>query len=173
AVLRKMTPKPKAMRVSRAMNRPVNTTARTAPGDEREADGAPPERIPLPRKKQRKLNTSQNTTVSTAVTAILVARRKGRFGVAARVDRIVPLAYSPVISSAPNTPPARATGIMPIREVWVGSQPNEYPPRRFRSEWATRPVTKSAATTVKPRVMAVDRRVTTLAISDRTTCLAR
>ena len=61
------------------------------------------------------------------MTPILVASRRGRFGVAASVVRMVPLEYSPVISSAPNTPPVRAAVIMPVRDSWVGSKPNVVP----------------------------------------------
>ena len=50
------------------------------------------------------------------MTPILVASRRGRFGVAASVVRMVPLEYSPVISSAPNTPPVRAAVIMPVSD---------------------------------------------------------
>ena len=57
------------------------------------------------------------------MTAVLVASRSGRLGVAASVVRMVPLEYSPVISSAPNTPPVRAATIMPVRDSWVGSKP--------------------------------------------------
>ena len=70
-----------------------------------------------------KLRTSQKTTVRAAVTPIFVASRTGRFGVAASVVRMVPLAYSPVMSSAPNTPPSGPAVIMPVRDSWVGSKP--------------------------------------------------
>src|ERR1700689_15967 len=51
AVLRKINPKPNDIRDNSAMNAPVITTARRAPGDPRLADGAPPpERTAWPRK---------------------------------------------------------------------------------------------------------------------------
>ena len=106
------------------MNSPVKSTARAAPGEPREACGAPPdERMAFPKKKVARLSSSQKTTVITAVTPTLVAKSTRRFGVAARVVRMVPLAYSPVMRSAPNTPAVRATVIMPIKDSWVGSNP--------------------------------------------------
>ena len=106
------------------MNRPVRTTARAAPGDASVAVGAPPpESTAWPRKKEMKLRTSQNTTVSPAVTTVLVARRRGRLGAAAKVARMVPLEYSLVINRAPKTPPVRATVIMPVSDACVASKP--------------------------------------------------
>ena len=124
AVLRKMSPNPKDMSARSPMNSPVRITARAAPGDARVAVGAPPlERMACPRKNERKLSTTQKTMVSTVVRPSLVASSSDRFGAAASVVRMVPLEYSPVISSAPKTPPAKATVIMPVRDCWVGSNP--------------------------------------------------
>ena len=124
AVLRKISPKPKDIKANRAINKPVIITARSAPGDPRFAEGAPPpESIASPKKKATKLSSSQKTTMVVAVTPSLASSRTGRFGVAASVVRMVPLEYSPVMSNAPRTPPVRPATIRPVSADWVASKP--------------------------------------------------
>ena len=125
AVLRKMSPNPKDNSATSPMKSPVRITARAAPREARVAVGAPPlDRMACPRKKVRRLNTTQKAMVSIVVNPSLVPSNSRRLGAAAMVARMVPLEYSLVISSAPKTPPASATVIMPVRDCWVGSNPS-------------------------------------------------
>jgi len=64
-----------------------------------------------------------SSTVTPAKTAALAHSTGSRRGTAAKVARIIPVAYSPVISSTPSTPIASWARNTPARLTPVGSNP--------------------------------------------------
>ena len=119
-----------------------------------------------------KLSSSQKTTVAAAVTPILAASRMGRLEVAASVGAD----GAARVLAGDEQRPEDATGQAGddhAGQRLLGSGRSRVVAGWCMAAWVTSPVTNRPATTVTPRVMAVDRRVRTFTTSDLTTCLTR
>src|ERR1017187_11035057 len=75
-----------------------------------------------PAKNAAKAIASPATRPAAAVTVALAASTARRRGTAANVVRIMPVACSEVIASAPKTPKASWTTSNPARLIWTGSK---------------------------------------------------
>jgi hypothetical protein len=75
-----------------------------------------------PRKKEMKLATSETGKMLPAKTASFPHRTGRRRGTAVSDERIIPVLYSPPISSTPSTPKATTAKMTPFRLVVTGSK---------------------------------------------------
>src|SRR5260370_37091130 len=73
-----------------------------------------------PTKKDTKLVISMTANATAANTPSLAHRTGSRLGTAVSEERIIPVLYSPLISSTPSTPIASWENKMPFRLVEIG-----------------------------------------------------
>ena len=83
---------------------------------------SPDDRIDWPTRKAAKVAGTHRARTASAYPIALPHSTGSRAGTAAKLVRIVPVAYSPVISSAPSTPMASWARLMPLRLIAVGSK---------------------------------------------------
>ena len=81
------------------------------------------DRIPWPMKKATKQAVVVTARVTAVNTAALAARTVSRCGTAANVARIMPLAYSLVMTRTPSTAMASWARIPPVRLKEAGLKP--------------------------------------------------
>ena len=117
--------------------------------------------------KQAKVRTSPTTSETRPTTIALAPKSTGRRGVAASVDRMVPLLYSAVMANTPSTPMVSEPRARPVREWLVGSKPIDGPWRCTLLVAST--VTPRLPKTVARSVQVVERSERSLNHSARTT----
>src|SRR5665811_2548667 len=104
AVLRSSAPRPIPSSPTTVRNRAAPITARSTPELLRLVCRCLDVRIDWPIRKAPSTVGTMSTRVTAANTAALAHRTGRRAGTAAKVARIIPVAYSPVMSSTPRTP---------------------------------------------------------------------
>jgi len=152
-------------------NRPTPTTARRAPGLASVSCRAGAVRIAWPRRKLANEVTSAVIRLTAVKTRTLAASTSGRRGSAARVARIVPLAYSPLITRMPRMPMTRAPPrYAPTRLTSVGSNADRAAADSVVQCARVTPMamalTATPVKTVRPSVHIVERTVRSLVHSD-------
>src|SRR6266851_1150776 len=73
------------------------------------------DRMAWPTKNAARLEATPTAATAAANTAPLAARTVRRWGTAAKVDRIIPVEYSAVMTRTPSTPTASWASRMPLR----------------------------------------------------------
>ena len=86
---------------------------------------------------------------------------------AASEERMVPVPYSPLMTSTPRTPMASEARASPARDWLVGSKPWYHAREWCSAPWVDRNVTSSVPTAVTSRVHRVERNETSLVHSAR------
>src|SRR5690348_11671181 len=106
---------------------PATVTYRAAPMTDRRASGAAIDTprwwllsSAWPRKKETKLATSETEKIAPTKTASFPQSTGRRRGTAVSEERIIPVLYSPLISSTPSTPKATTAKMTPLRLVVTG-----------------------------------------------------
>ncbi len=74
-------------------------------------------------KKAPNETTSPTTRAMAPTTSTFPISNRGRRGAAASEERMVPVPYSPVTASTPNTPMASVPRARPVNAWLVGSKP--------------------------------------------------
>ena len=111
-----------------------------------------------PTKNAANAETIDTTPMTTLNTASLAHRTGSRFGTTVRDARIMPVAYSPLISSTPSTPTASCEMLTPLRlrddgvEAGVVARLGVQPVRRGHARRSGAP-SPTVSTTDTSRVM--------------------
>ena len=108
-----------------------------------------PWRIACAAKNAISVDGSASTSVTTPNTPALAQSTGSRLGTAANVERIMPVEYSPLITSTPSTPIASWAMVTPIRLVSSGWKPALSAALMLLQRLAL----TSAGTTAKPMVI--------------------
>src|SRR2546421_5763762 len=115
AVLRSRAPRPRPSRPTAVRYSALPSTARNTPGSPRPVPRFWADRTDWPaRNDTSRVGTDSTTVVRPNVTA-LPHNSCSRPGTAARLTRIDPVAYSPVMNSTPRTPIANCASCTPAR----------------------------------------------------------
>src|SRR5713101_9651362 len=131
------------------------------PGSESETFACLLDRMLWPIEKATKHAMVETTKATTVNVTALANSTSGRFGMAAKVVRIIPVVYSELITSTPSTPIASCARNTPRRLIVVGSSE-----RRSRAERSFQRLTRAmvinapiptVATTATKRVHTVER----------------
>ncbi len=109
-----------------------------------------PLRIACAAKKAISVDGSASTNVTSPKTPAFAHNTGSRLGTAANVERIIPVEYSPLITSTPSTPIASCATVTPIRLVSNGLKLA----RSMRLIWLQRLALTSAGMIANPIVIA-------------------
>jgi hypothetical protein len=124
AVLRIRNPRPTASSPITVRYSAAPTMARSAPGVLNVAWMCVLASACWPSRNATNADTRVTRKTSTANTIALAMSTGSRCGTAASEERIIPVLYSPVITSTPRTPIASWARKTPRRLTSVGSKPN-------------------------------------------------
>src|SRR5664279_1707106 len=169
AVLRSNAPNARAVTPATVRYSAAPKTARSAPGSDRDASRCFPLSSAWPTKNEVKLAASMVRNTVPANTASLPHNIGNRLGSTVSEERIMPVLYSPVISSTPRTPTASWAKKVPVSEVEIALAPGSKPVAWLAvmaANIAPRPI---ITTTAINRVETVDRRERNLVHSDNRT----
>src|SRR5664279_3692187 len=175
AVLRSNAPNARAVTPATVSYSAAPKTARSAPGSDRDASRCFPLSSAWPTKNEVKLAASMVRNTVPANTASFPHNMGSRLGTTVREERIIPVLYSPVISSTPRTPTASWAKNVPVRDVEMAVAPGSNPVAWLAvmaANIAPRPIIN---TTAISSVETVDRRERNLVHSDNRTraCVTR
>ena len=150
------------------------TTARSTPGWPNAGCGTLGSSTARPARKATNETVSPTASVTAPNTAAFAASTRGRFGIAASVDRIIPEEYSPVITSTPSTPIRSWPSASPASTLLVGSKDAlSWVLTGGRVLAITRMPMAIMLATVAARIQVVERRLRSLIHSIRVTCESR
>ena len=128
AVLRIRKPSPTARRPISVRYTAAPRMARSAPGVLSVACACVLDWACWPRRNPASVAASETTNTTTENTSAFAISTGLRCGTDAIDERIIPVLYSPVITSTPRTPIANCARNTPRRLTWVASKPMNFAP---------------------------------------------